>query len=199
MGAIHHESSTSLCSTLVSDSAAHSFAALQVSTAMAKGRTRTNHEYYDSQAGQGPSPAVALMLVQSSRAARSGALPSDQPGSGISVSILSVRGRSRCAACVLHLTLVLSGPSSGVVQTVPYPDMGRRRCAARRGKFGIERHAKEPQHVCSDPSRREQDLEEKKAPRTLHRLCFANTGPGTRKSGVAGLGSFPKIWISSQG
>lgn len=65
------------------------------------------------------SARVPAMLDQSSRTARSGALPQQAAGQR-HFSLDSVcPGTEPSRSLRLHLTLVLSGPSSGVVQTAP--------------------------------------------------------------------------------
>lgn len=85
------------------------------------------------------------MLDQSSLTARSGALPQQAAGQR-HFSLDSVcPGTEPSRSLRLHLTLVLSGPSSGVVQTAPSWS-----CAddvLLGGKIVITRHTKEPQHV----------------------------------------------------
>lgn len=128
------------------------------------------------------------IIEETRRVSSSGSLPSDQTDRtdrGISVVILAVRGRSRTAAFVRirpHLTLILSGLSSAVVQpfSVGCPDMHRQR-AARGAKWAQLRAAKEPQHVCFDPPV-ENRIVRRKGYHT-HALCaaLADTGMVTRK------------------
>jgi len=117
---------------------------------------------------------------------RSGSLLSDQPGSGISVEILTLRGRSRAAACVCTSRFSSLGKAARFCSPSPYLDMRRQR-ACQTGKIGMARHAKEPQHVCSDPP------VEKRIVRGKGHHTHTLTGPpgrGTRKSEVASEASF---------
>lgn len=71
---------------------------------------------------------VKVLESRNRRASRGGSLPSDQPGSGISSLDSYYPGTEPSRSLRLHLTLVLSGPRSEVVQPSALPRYAPTRC-----------------------------------------------------------------------